>query len=134
MHAVFDLTKRKSCVIFCGEVDVNGGTLDDDTAGDCRVKRTTLESINQLDHFDNGGNIKVLMTTNRPDMLDPKLIHPGRLHRKIEFGLPDVELRATIFKAGTKPVTVTNDNSFDRLSRLRPNATVADIQSVVPKW
>ena len=50
-----------------------------------------LELINQLDGFDPRGNIKVLMATNRPDTLDPALIRPGRLDRRVEFSLPDLE-------------------------------------------
>lgn len=56
-----------------------------------------LELINQLDGFDPRGNIKVLMATNRPDTLDPALMRPGRLDRKIEFSLPDLEVRALSF-------------------------------------
>lgn len=52
-----------------------------------------LELINQLDGFDPRGNIKVLMATNRPDTLDPALMRPGRMDRKVEFGLPDLEVR-----------------------------------------
>ena len=52
----------------------------------------------QLDGFDARGNIKVLMATNRPDTLDPALMRPGRLDRKIEFGLPDLDGRANIFR------------------------------------
>jgi len=57
-----------------------------------------LEIVNQLDGFDPRGNIKVLMATNRPDTLDPALLRPGRLDRKIEVGLPDLEGRAQVFK------------------------------------
>lgn len=57
------------------------------------MQRTMLELINQLDGFDPRGNIKVLMATNRPDTLDPALMRPGRLDRKIEFSLPDLEVR-----------------------------------------
>ncbi len=56
-----------------------------------------LELINQLDGFDPRGNIKVLMATNRPDTLDPALMRPGRLDRKVEFGLPDLEVGNEIF-------------------------------------
>jgi len=59
------------------------------------VQRTMLELINQLDGFDPRGNIKVLMATNRPDTLDPALMRPGRLDRKIEFSLPDLEVSAS---------------------------------------
>jgi len=61
--------------------------------GDSEVQRTMLEIVNQLDGFDSRGNVKVLMATNRPDTLDPALARPGRLDRKIEFGLPDLEGR-----------------------------------------
>jgi len=52
-----------------------------------------LEIVNQLDGFENRGNIKVLMATNRPDTLDPALMRPGRLDRKVEFCLPDLNGR-----------------------------------------
>ena len=57
-----------------------------------------LELINQLDGFDPRGNIKVLMATNRPDTLDPALLRPGRLDRRVEFSLPDNEGRAHILR------------------------------------
>lgn len=64
-----------------------------DGEGNSEVQRTMLEIVNQLDGFESRGNIKVLMATNRPDTLDPALTRPGRLDRKIEFGLPQLEGR-----------------------------------------
>jgi 26S proteasome regulatory subunit T1 len=91
---------KKACIIFFDEVDAIGGArFDDGAGGDNEVQRTMLELINQLDGFDPRGNIKVLMATNRPDTLDPALLRPGRLDRKVEFGLPDMEVRKLrIFK------------------------------------
>lgn len=74
-----------------------GARFDDGAGGDNEVQRTMLELINQLDGFDPRGNIKVLMATNRPDTLDPALMRPGRLDRKIEFSLPDLEVRMLSF-------------------------------------
>lgn len=71
---------------------LTGARFDDGAGGDNEVQRTMLELINQLDGFDPRGNIKVLMATNRPDTLDPALMRPGRLDRKIEFSLPDLEV------------------------------------------
>merc|ERR1711884_246444 len=86
--------------------------------------------INQLDGFDARGNIKVLMATNRPDTLDPALTRPGRLDRKIECGLPDLEGRAQIFKIHTKAMSVEKDIRWDLLARLCPNSTGAELRSV----
>ena len=77
---------KKACLIFFDEVDAIGGArFDDGQGGDNEVQRTMLEIVNQLDGFDARGNIKVLMATNRPDTLDPALLRPGRLDRKVEF-------------------------------------------------
>ena len=75
---------KKACIIFFDEVDAIGGSRFEDSGGDNEVQRTMLEIVNQLDGFDPRGNIKVLMATNRPDTLDPALLRPGRLDRKVE--------------------------------------------------
>jgi 26S proteasome regulatory subunit T1 len=89
-----------------------------------------LEIVNQLDGFEARGNIKVLMATNRPDTLDPALTRPGRIDRKIEFGLPDLEGRAHIFKIHARTMSMEKNIRFELLARLCPNATGADIRSV----
>ncbi|KAL8092144.1 hypothetical protein AgCh_034438 [Apium graveolens] len=94
---------KKACIVFFDEIDAIGGARFDDGVGrDNEVKRTVLEIINQLDGFDARRNIKVLMMTNRPDTLDPALLRPGRLDRKVEFGLPDLESRTQMFKIHTR--------------------------------
>lgn len=87
-----------------------------------------LELINQLDGFDPRGNIKVLMATNRPDTLDPALMRPGRLDRKVEFGLPDLDGRTHIFKIHARSMSVERDIRFELLARLCPNSTGAEIR------
>merc|ERR1719189_3319930 len=79
---------KKASIIFFDEIDAIGGArFDDGAGGDNEVQRTMLEIVNQLDGFDSRGNIKVLMATNRPDTLDPALVRPGRIDRKVEFNL-----------------------------------------------
>jgi len=122
---------KKACIIFFDEVDAIGGArFDDGAGGDNEVQRTMLELINQLDGFDARGNIKVLMATNRPDTLDPALLRPGRLDRKVEFGLPDLEGRTQIFQIHAKQMNCAKDIRFELLGRLCPNSTGADIRSV----
>jgi len=121
---------RKACIIFFDEIDAIGGTRFEDSTGEGEVQRTMLELINQLDGFDARGNIKVIMATNRPDTLDPALMRPGRLDRKIEIGLPDLAGRAQIFGIHTRPMSVAQDIRYELLARLCPNCTGADIHSV----
>jgi ATP-dependent 26S proteasome regulatory subunit len=70
------------------------------------------------------------MATNRPDTLDPALLRPGRLDRKVEFGLPDLESRTQIFQIHTRAMACERDVRFELLGRLCPNSTGADIRSV----
>eukprot|EP01137_Pigoraptor_chileana_P013598 Opistho-2@67277 len=129
---LFEMARtKKACVIFFDEIDAVGGArFDDGAGGDNEVQRTMLELINQLDGFDPRGNIKVLMATNRPDTLDPALLRPGRLDRKVEFGLPDLEGRAHIFKIHAKSMSVERDIRYELLARLCPNSTGAELRSV----
>lgn len=131
VRELFEMARsKKACIIFFDEVDAIGGARGDDQGGDNEVQRTMLEIVNQLDGFDARGNIKVLMATNRPDTLDPALLRPGRLDRKVEFGLPDLEGRAQIFKIHTRTMNVERDIRYELLARLCPNSTGADIRSV----
>ncbi|WVN89916.1 uncharacterized protein L203_105146 [Cryptococcus depauperatus CBS 7841] len=98
--------------------------------GDNEVQRTMLELINQLDGFDPRGNIKVIMATNRPDTLDPALLRPGRLDRKVEFSLPDNEGRTHILKIHGKSMSVERDIRYDLIARLCPNSTGAELKAV----
>ncbi|GIY95021.1 26S proteasome regulatory subunit 7 [Caerostris extrusa] len=152
VRELFEMARsKKACLIFFDEIDAIGdktteneisntekenciycmlGPFDDGAGGDNEVQRTMLELINQLDGFDPRGNIKVLMATNRPDILDPALMRPGRLDRKIEFGLPDLEGRTHIFRIHARSMSVERDIRFELLARLCPNSTGAEIRSV----
>jgi len=70
------------------------------------------------------------MATNRPDTLDPALMRPGRLDRKIEFSLPDLEGRTNIFKIHARTMSMEKNIRYELLARLCPNTTGADLRSV----
>jgi len=122
---------KKACIVFFDEVDAIGGArFDDGAGGDNEVQRTMLQIVTELDGFDARGNVKVLMATNRPDTLDPALLRPGRLDRKIEFTLPDLEGRTKIFEIHTKSLSCEKGIRWELLARLCPNTTGAEIRSV----
>jgi len=113
VRELFTLARtKKACIIFFDEIDAIGGSRNDG-GGDNEVQRTMLEIVNQLDGFDTRGNIKVLMATNRPDTLDPALVRPGRIDRKVEFSLPDLEGRAQIFKINARTMSMEKGIRFE---------------------
>jgi len=71
---------------------------DAHSGGEREIQRTMLELLNQLDGFDSRGDVKVILATNRIESLDPALLRPGRIDRKIEFPLPDIKTRRRIFQ------------------------------------
>ena len=76
-------------IIFMDEIDSIGSSrMEQGRSGDSEVQRTMLELLNQLDGFEPTKNIKIIMATNRLDILDPALLRPGRIDRKIEFPPP----------------------------------------------
>lgn len=83
-----------------------------------------------MDGFQSRGNVKVIMATNRPDTLDPAIMRPGRLDRKVEFSLPDLEGRTNIFKIHAGHMSMEKNIRFELLARLCPNTTGADLRSV----
>merc|ERR1712086_900727 len=85
-------------IVFIDEIDAIGTKRYDSTSGGEReIQRTMLELLNQLDGFDERGEGKVIMATNKIETLDPALLRPGRLDRKIEFPLPDLKTKKKIF-------------------------------------
>jgi 26S proteasome regulatory subunit T1 len=123
---------KRACIIFFDEIDAIGGARSggDDNGSDNEVQRTMLQIVTELDGFDARGNIKVLMATNRPDTLDPALLRPGRLDRKVEFGLPDLEGRGHILKIHSKRMNCDRDIRFELIARLCPSTTGAELHSV----
>ncbi|KAF7252013.1 26S proteasome regulatory subunit 4 [Varanus komodoensis] len=88
---------------------------DSNSGGEREIQRTMLELLNQLDGFDSRGDVKVIMATNRIETLDPALIRPGRIDRKIEFPLPDEKTKKRIFQIHTSRMTLADDVTLDEL-------------------
>jgi len=96
-------------IIFMDEIDSIGSSRIDSSSGggDSEVQRTMLELLNQLDGFESVANIKVIMCTNRIDILDAALLRPGRIDRKIEFPNPNEFARLDILKIHSRRMNLT---------------------------
>ncbi|OZJ05702.1 26S protease regulatory subunit 6B [Bifiguratus adelaidae] len=108
---VFRLARENSpAIIFIDEIDaIATKRFDAQTGADREVQRILLELLNQMDGFDQTSNVKVIMATNRADTLDPALLRPGRLDRKIEFPTPDRRQKRLIFSAITSKMNLSEE-------------------------
>lgn len=115
---VFRMARENSpAIIFIDEIDaIATKRFDAQTGADREVQRILLELLNQMDGFDQTSNVKVIMATNRADTLDPALLRPGRLDRKIEFpSLRDRRERRLIFTTISAKMSLSPEVDLDSL-------------------
>ncbi|CCG84989.1 protein of unknown function [Taphrina deformans PYCC 5710] len=117
-------------IIFMDEIDSIGSSRTEGGSGggDSEVQRTMLELLNQLDGFEPQKNIKVIMATNRIDILDPALLRPGRIDRKIEFPPPTVEARADILKIHSRSMNLTRNIDLKKIAEKMTSASGAELK------
>ena len=114
-------------IIFMDEIDSIGGQrIDDESRGDSEVQRTMLELLNQLDGFEAANNIKIIMATNRIDILDDALLRPGRIDRKIEFPHPNELARLDILKIHSRKMNLVRGINLLKIASLLLNASGAE--------
>jgi 26S proteasome regulatory subunit T2 len=124
-------TKISPAVVFMDEIDAIGTIrVDSNSGGEREIQRTMLELLNQLDGFDSRENVKIIMATNRIECLDPALIRPGRIDRKIEFTVPDQESIRRIFNVHLKKMNLENNFNPENLFFGKRNLSGADIKAL----
>jgi len=118
-------------IIFMDEVDSIGSMRTENTDGssDSEVQRTMLEILNQLDGFESNNKIMVLMATNRLDVLDPALLRPGRIDRKIEIPKPNNESRLSILKIHSKRMNLIRGIDLFRIAGMMNGVSGADLKT-----
>jgi len=118
-------------IIFMDEIDSIGGARQDgESGGDSEVQRTMLELLNQLDGFEATNQIKVVMATNRIDILDPGLLRPGRIDRKIEFPNPNEEARLDILTIHSRKMNLTRGIDLRKIAASMHDASGAETKAV----
>ncbi|CAK1582752.1 unnamed protein product [Parnassius mnemosyne] len=129
---VFRLAKENSpAIIFIDEIDaIATKRFDAQTGADREVQRILLELLNQMDGFDQTTNVKVIMATNRADTLDPALLRPGRLDRKIEFPLPDRRQKRLIFSTITAKMNLSEEVDLEEFVARPDRVSGADINAI----
>ncbi|OMH83090.1 26S protease regulatory subunit 10B [Zancudomyces culisetae] len=122
---------HEPCIIFMDEIDAIGGRrFSEGTSADREIQRTLMELLNQMDGFDYLGKTKIIMATNRPDTLDPALLRPGRLDRKIEIPLPNEQGRTEILKIHAGPIAKHGEIDYEAVVKLSEGFNGADLRNV----
>ncbi|KAJ2455937.1 26S proteasome regulatory subunit 8 [Coemansia sp. RSA 2424] len=119
-------------IIFMDEIDSIGSSRGDSGSGggDSEVQRTMLELLNQLDGFEPTQSIKVIMATNRIDILDSALLRPGRIDRKIEFPPPNEIARTDILRIHSRKMNLTRGINLRKIAERLTGASGAEVKGV----
>lgn len=118
-------------IVFIDEIDAIGSKrYESSSGGEREVQRTMLELLNQLDGFDDRGDVKVIMATNKMESLDPALIRPGRIDRKILFENPDSSTKRKILSIHTSKMNISKDFNLDEIVGSKDDLSGADIKAI----
>jgi cell division protease FtsH len=130
---LFDQAKRNSpCIIFVDEIDAVGRQRGAGLGGSHDEREQTLNQILvEMDGFDTNTNVIVIAATNRPDILDPALLRPGRFDRQVIIDAPDVKGRVAILDVHTKGKPLDKEVSLENLAKRTPGFSGADLANLV---
>jgi cell division protease FtsH len=130
---LFDQAKKNApCIVFVDEIDAVGRQRGAGLGGSHDEREQTLNQILvEMDGFDTGTNVIVIAATNRPDILDPALLRPGRFDRKVILDAPDVKGREAILAVHTKGKPIADDVRPQTLAKSTPGFSGADLANLV---
>ncbi len=132
VREIFLMARDKApTIVFIDELDAIGcKRLEVATSGDREVQRTLMQLLSTLDGFDSRGEVRIVAATNRPDIIDPALLRPGRFDRIVEFPFPNAEARLQIFKIHTRLMNLEETVDFNKLVKMTDGASGADIRTI----
>ena len=130
---LFDQAKRNSpCIVFVDEIDAVGRHRGAGLGGGHDEREQTLNQILvEMDGFDSSVNVIVLAATNRPDILDPALLRPGRFDRRVVLDLPDIKGRLAVLQVHTKGKPIDPDTNLEVVAKETPGFSGADLSNLV---
>ena len=130
---MFETAKKNApCIIFIDEIDAVGRQRGAGLGGGNDEREQTLnQMLVEMDGFDTGTNVIVIAATNRPDVLDPALLRPGRFDRQVVVPLPDIRGREQILRVHMRKVPIGQDAREDLIARGTPGFSGADLANLV---
>jgi cell division protease FtsH len=130
---LFDQAKRNApCIVFIDEIDAVGRQRGAGLGGSHDEREQTLNQILvEMDGFDTNTNVIIIAATNRPDVLDPALIRPGRFDRQVVLDAPDVRGRIAVLKVHSKGKPLADDVNLDLIGKQTPGFSGADLANAI---
>ena len=133
---VRDLFKQASekapCIVFIDEIDTIGKKRDGNgMGGNDEREQTRNQLLTEMDGFDSNKGVVILAATNRPEILDPALLRPGRFDRRIPVNLPDLQGRIAILKVHSKDVKMEGDINFNAIAKATSGASGAELANII---
>ncbi len=124
--------KNAPCILFIDELDAVGRTRGAGYGGGHDEREQTLnQMLVEMDGFDTKDGVIILAATNRPDVLDPALLRPGRFDRQVVVDMPDIKEREEILRLHAKKIPVADDVDFSTIARATPGSSGADLANLV---
>ena len=124
--------EKAPCIVFIDEIDTIGKKRDNGITGSNDEREQTLNQLlAEMDGFDAGKGVVILAATNRPEILDPALLRPGRFDRRIPVELPDLQGRVAILKVHAKDVKMAPDIDMNAIARATSGASGAEIANII---
>ena len=130
---LFNKAKRNApCIIFIDEIDAVGRHRGAGMGGGHDEREQTLNQIlTEMDGFETGTNVIVIAATNRPDILDPALLRPGRFDRRVIVDMPDLKAREAILKVHARNKPLKKDVDLEKIAKSTPGFTGADLENLL---
>ena len=132
VREIFEMARKKApSIIFIDELDsIAARRLNETTGADREVQRTLMQLLAEMDGFDKRKNIRIIAATNRPDVLDPAILRPGRFDRLVHVPMPGIEARRKILEIHCEKMTLAGDIDFRKLAKTTEGMSGADLKAI----
>ncbi|MDD3248007.1 MAG: proteasome-activating nucleotidase [Methanosarcina sp.] len=132
VREIFEMARKKApSIIFIDELDsIAARRLNETTGADREVQRTLMQLLAEMDGFDKRKNIRIIAATNRPDVLDPAILRPGRFDRLVHVPMPGIEARGKILEIHCERMTLAEEIDFKKLAKATEGMSGADLKAI----
>ena len=123
--------EKAPCIIFIDEIDAIGRSRDSSLSTNDEREQTLNQLLTEMDGFDSSKGVVILGATNRPEILDPALLRPGRFDRRVNVETPDLPGRLAILQVHAKKVRMSSSVNLDAIAKTTPGASGADLANII---